>query len=158
MVASRAAEATERGAFSLFIPAGEHDMSRLKDAAKYLSLSEALNSLKDELIKADSMARANDDAVLLFKECEVELSLEFEPKVEAGFNIGLFKVTAGAGATGGHKIKVRYEANRPLVAFAGDKNEAVPGELGPAQHVVKARTRAKAGSVAEAKNKNASRR
>ncbi len=113
----------------------------LKDASKYLSLSDAISSLKTELDKADQLAQQNRDEMFVLKECEIELSLEFEPKVEAGFDIGVFKVTAGAGAKGGHKIKVTYEPSRRIVAVMKKRAASAPAALGPAKFTKKRTTK-----------------
>jgi len=96
-------------------------MASLKDASKYLSLSDAVTTLKQELLKADALATQAGDPLLLFKECEIELSLEFEPSAEIEFDAVIFKAKVGAKAKGGHKVKIKYEANRPLVAVMGSK-------------------------------------
>jgi Trypsin-co-occurring domain 2 len=93
----------------------------LRDATKYLSLSDAIDSLKDELLKADLRARRFGNDLFEVKECEIELSLEFEPKAEAEFNLGVFKVAAGAGATGGHKVTVHFAPTRKLLGIVGDE-------------------------------------
>jgi Trypsin-co-occurring domain 2 len=118
-------------------------VASLKDASQYLSLSEALNSLKAELLKADAAAEDNDDALLEFRECEIELSLEFKPNVGAEFNAGIFKIKAGAAAAGGHKIRVKYKSLRPLVASLEDEGNVAPTVLGPATRIKKGATRKK---------------
>lgn len=93
-------------------------MSKVKDATKYYSLADAVQSLKIELLKATTSDIENGNPLLVFKECEVELSLEFAPKVEAGFNVGFFAIKTSADSKGSHKVKLKFEANRPLVAAA----------------------------------------
>jgi hypothetical protein len=80
----------------------------VRDASKYLSLSEAIDTLKTELLKADQRAQDLKNPLFQLKECEIELSLEFEPTAAAEFNVGVFKVSAGAGVKGGHKVTVRF--------------------------------------------------
>lgn len=97
-------------------------MSKLKDAGKYLSLADALQTLKKELLEADIRARVDGTGVLQFKECEITLALEFAPGLEAGFNIGIFQVKASGSGKGTHSLTVRY--TRPdgapaLIASAG---------------------------------------
>lgn len=102
----------------------------LRDASRYLSLSDAIDSLKNELLKADLIARRNRSELLEVKECEIELSLEFEPRAEAEFNLGVFKVAAGAGAIGGHKVTVRFVPTRRLLGIVGDDDYGRDFELG----------------------------
>ena len=90
----------------------------IKDAGKYLSLSDAIQTLKGELLKAEAIATSNNAALLTLEECEIELSLEFTPKVGVGFDIHVFKADVGAEATGTHKITVKYKPIRPIVAAA----------------------------------------
>jgi hypothetical protein len=96
-----------------------------RDASKYLSLSEAIDAVKVELLKADTKARNFDDALFVLKECEIELMLEFEPKVGAEFSLGVFKVSAGAGVKGGHKVTVRFAPWRETRAIAN--TDPIPG-------------------------------
>jgi hypothetical protein len=103
----------------------------VRDASKYLSLSEAIDTLKAELLKADTKARRFENALFQLKECEIELALEFEPKAGAEFNLGVFKVSAGAGVKGGHKVTVRFAPTRPLLGIVGD--ESPDFELGDVQ-------------------------
>lgn len=105
-------------------------MASIKDAAKYLSLSEAIQTLKAELLKADSIAKAENNALLAFEECEIELLLEFEPSIEAGFDIHVFKAKAGAKAKGSHKLKVKYKAIRDIVAVLGPADVKPPRNIG----------------------------
>jgi hypothetical protein len=93
-------------------------MTSLKDAGKYLSLSEAIQTLKAELLKADAIATQAHTELLALEECEIELSVEFTPKAGAGFDIYVFKAEVGAEATGSHKITVRYKPLGRIVAAA----------------------------------------
>lgn len=93
-------------------------MASTKDASKYLSLSEAIQSLKAELLKAEAVARQNRNELLTLDECEIELLVEFKPKASAGFDIYVFKAEVGAEATGSHRITVKYKPVRPIVAAA----------------------------------------
>lgn len=90
-----------------------------RDASKYLSLSEAIETVKAELLLANENARKARNELFVLKECEIELMLEFEPKVGAEFNLGVFKVSTGAGVKGGHKVTVRFEPkDKDLYAYA----------------------------------------
>lgn len=104
----------------------------VRDASKYLSLSEAIDTLKTELLKADTRARKFENALFQLKECEIELALEFEPKAGAEFNLGVFKVSAGAGVKGGHKVTVRFAPTRSLLGIVGDESRP-DFELGDVQ-------------------------
>jgi hypothetical protein len=93
-------------------------MAKIKD----LSLADALQSLKKELLEADARARVDGTGVLQFKECEVTLALEFAPGLEAGFNLGFFQVKAAGGSKGTHSLTVRYvrpDGALPLIASVG---------------------------------------
>lgn len=93
----------------------------VRDASKYLSLSEAIDTVKAELLKAEANARSFDNVLFQFKECEIELALEFEPKAGAEFNLGVFKVSAGAGVKGGHKVTVRFAPTRDLRTIVSNR-------------------------------------
>jgi hypothetical protein len=80
----------------------------IRDATRYLSLSEAIDSLKAELLKARQRAQDLKNPLFQLNECEIELALEFEPQAGLEVNAGLFKVSAGAGVKGGHKVTVRF--------------------------------------------------
>ncbi len=118
-------------------------MASIKDASQYLSLSDALKSLKAELLKAEADAIDTGDELLEFRDCEIELSLEFKPTLGAEFNVGIFKIKAGAAATGGHRLRVRYKSLRTLVAaLEGESNGVLP-PLGPANRLKKPAARKK---------------
>lgn len=107
-------------------------MSKLKDAGKYLSLADALHTLKKELLEADTRARVDGTGVLQFKECEITLALEFAPGLEAGFNLGFFQVKASGSGKGTHSLTVRYvrpDGALPLVAVA--QADAAPVKIAP---------------------------
>lgn len=113
-------------------------MSKLKDAGKYLSLADALQTLKKELLEADTRARIDGTGVLQFKECEITLALEFAPGLEAGFNLGFFQVKASGSAKGTHSLTVRYarpEGALPLVAAVGADD--APARIAPARSTKK---------------------
>jgi hypothetical protein len=118
-------------------------VASLKDASQYLSLSDALKSLKTELLKAEADAIDAGDELLEFRDCEIELSLEFKPTVGAEFNVGIFKIKAGAAATGGHRLRVRYRSLRTLVASLEDESNAARPVLGPATRIKKGARRKK---------------
>jgi hypothetical protein len=102
-------------------------MASLKDAGKYLSLSDAIQTLKVELLKAEAVATQNHTELLALDKCEIELSVEFTPKAGVGFDIWVFKAEVGAEATGSHKITVKYKPVRPIVAAALEEDVgAVP--------------------------------
>jgi hypothetical protein len=111
----------------------EDAMSELKDPTAYQSLSDAIQSLKAELLKASDTAKGRGDSLLRVKECEIELSLEFVPSVKAGVNVGVFKIEAGAGAKGAHKVKVKFDTILPVVAEGVDQNTPGPRTLGEAE-------------------------
>jgi hypothetical protein len=98
----------------------------IKDASNYLSLSAAIETLKTELLKAATKARKDNTGFLSFKECEIELALEFEPNLGVEFNLGVFKVSTGAGVKGGHKVVLRFDSLVPIVATAGAGSNAPP--------------------------------
>ncbi len=80
----------------------------VRDATKYLSLSEAIETLKNEVLEAEQRARDLKNPLFQLKECEIELALEFEPKANLEVDAVFFKVSAGAGVKGGHKVTVRF--------------------------------------------------
>lgn len=93
-------------------------MASMKDASKYLSLADAIQTLKTELLKAEATATKDHAALLTLDECEIELLVEFTPKAGVGFDIYVFKAEVGAEAKGSHKITVKYKPLRPIVAAA----------------------------------------
>lgn len=108
-------------------------MASVKDAGKYLSLADALQTLKKELLEADAKAKTDGTAILQFKECEITLALEFAPGVEFGVNAGIFKVKASGSAKGTHSLTVRYSSlddSDPIVAGVRS-SEAAPDKIPP---------------------------
>jgi len=104
----------------------------LKDASKYLKLSDAIDRLKQELREAQDKAHLQGDAMLALKECEIELALEIKPKLGGGIDIGIFSFEAGVEAKGVHKIKLTFAPVDTIVALArvasADSPQALPPE------------------------------
>lgn len=118
-------------------------MPSVKDASQYLSLSDAIKTLKAELLKAEADAIDAGDELLLFRDCEIELSLEFKPTVGAEFNVGIFKIKTGAAASGGHRLRVRYKSLRDLLASVEDESSGALPALGRATRTGKRAKRSK---------------
>jgi hypothetical protein len=108
-------------------------MSKLKDASRYLSLADALATLKHELVTADVRARAEGTDVLEFREAEITLAIEFQPGIEAGFNLGVFAVKASGGAKGTHSVTVRYSRRAGAPALVAAVADGKPVEKLPAR-------------------------
>lgn len=92
-------------------------MASMKDASKYLSLADAIQTLKSELLKAEATATKDHAELLKLDECEIELLVEFTPKAGVGFDIYVFKAEVGAEAKGSHKITVKYKPLRDIMAL-----------------------------------------
>ena len=78
---------------------------------KRLPLSEMVNHVSEEILKADEVARARPGKkVMRFIECEVEVAFELE--LEVGGKVKLWAVELGTkGAqTTTHTLKVKYQA------------------------------------------------
>ena len=91
-------------------------MASLKDAGKYLSLADAIQTLKDQLLDAELRALRGGSQVFKLEDVEIELSLEFAPKAGIGFDVYVFKAELGAEAKGAHKLTIRFKPNRPILA------------------------------------------
>ena len=52
------------------------------------------------------------------EDVETELSLEFAPKAGIGFDAYVFKSEVGAEAKGAHKLALKFEPNREIIAAA----------------------------------------
>ncbi len=88
---------------------------------KRLPLAELINLVGDEIIKANAYASGRKEDVLVFVECEVEVSFEVES--EANGKVSVFAVEIGArgNQTTAHRLKVKYEAFSKS-AFLGAAN------------------------------------
>ncbi|HEV8501577.1 MAG TPA: trypco2 family protein [Casimicrobiaceae bacterium] len=93
-------------------------MGSLKDAGKYLSLADAIQTLKDQLLKAELRAVRERSQMFKLEDVEMELSLEFAPKAGVGFDVYIFKAEVGAEAKGAHKLTLKFKPNRAIIAAA----------------------------------------
>lgn len=93
-------------------------MASLKDAGSYLSLADAIQTLKRQLLEAELRALREHSQMFKLEDVEMELSLEFAPKAGVGFDVYVFKAEVGAEAKGAHKLTLKFKPNRPLLAAA----------------------------------------
>lgn len=120
-------------------------MASLKDAGKYLSLADAIQTLKDQLLEAELRALRGRSQMFKLEDIEMELSLEFAPKAGVGFEVYVFKAEFGAEAKGAHKLTLKFKPNRPLLAVAltDAAGDAALSPKVPASAAVKPRRRAR---------------
>jgi hypothetical protein len=91
-------------------------MASLKDAGKYLSLADAIKTLKDQVLDAEVRAFRGRSQMFTLEDVEIELSLEFAPKAGIGIDVYVFKAELGAEAKGAHKLTLKLKPNRPILA------------------------------------------
>jgi len=75
-----------------------------------LRFSDLLNQIGTEIRDANARAIANDDKIMQFLECEIEIAVTAE--VEGGGKINLYALEIGADAsqTKSHTVKIKYGA------------------------------------------------
>jgi hypothetical protein len=104
-------------------------MAGMKEATSYISLEKAISSLKAELLKAQLAAQS--DGTLSLTECEVELSMEFQPSAEIGANLFVVSFKGGANAKGTHKVKVKLVPLQAMVLQAQKAGGSRPAKTPP---------------------------
>jgi hypothetical protein len=77
---------------------------------KRLDLATLIGHAGDEIRKAHEIATNQDDAVMQFKECEIEVGFEVELDVGGKVNFWAVEIGATGTQTATNKITLRYEA------------------------------------------------
>lgn len=83
-----------------------------------IAFADLLDKIGDEIREANRRAVRDNDAVMEFTECEVEVGFSVEAEAKGGLKIYVFEASAGATTTTTNTIKLKYQA-LPDNSFVG---------------------------------------
>jgi hypothetical protein len=75
-----------------------------------IEFSELLNKIGDEIRAANKRAVDEDDAVMEFVECEVEIAFSVEQEANGGIKLYIFELGAGETSVVTNTIKLKYQS------------------------------------------------
>jgi hypothetical protein len=80
-------------------------------AEKKILLSDLIDTVTGELLKAQNNALKRGVSTMLFEECEFEFGIEAEKEAGGGVSVWVIDVSAGVKKTETNTIRVKFKAN-----------------------------------------------
>ena len=93
-----------------------------------IELSEVIDHVSSELLKAQEKANARGQATMQFSECEVEFAVETTKEAGGGIKVWLLDLKGGAKKTDKNTIRVKFDSI-PEVAIQA--NQEISNSKGP---------------------------
>jgi len=80
---------------------------------KRLDLATLIGHAGDEIRKAHEIAKKENDAVMQFMDCEIEVGFDVELEVDGKVHLWAVEIGASGAQTATNKITLRYQALPP---------------------------------------------